>query len=104
MVLVDVGVGGLAWRLVVLLSAAGGAYWPLTTYPCPSLEPSPSVGGGARRPVTTSCLVWPILSSPLTLPFPWGWACAQRAHGAHITRGELGIFATIDNILASMDH
>ena len=38
-----------------LLSAAGGAYWPLATSPCPSLEPFPSAGGGAHRPATTSC-------------------------------------------------
>ena len=45
------GVGGSACRLGVL-SAAGGAYWP-TAIRCPSLGPSPSIGGGAHRPLTT---------------------------------------------------
>ena len=31
----------------------GGARWPLATYPCPFLEPFPSVCGGAHRPLTT---------------------------------------------------
>ena len=42
--------GGLARRLVVLPSAAAGAYWPLATYRCPSLEPFPSVGSGDHQP------------------------------------------------------
>ena len=38
-----------AW---ILLSGAGGAYLPLTTYPCPFSEPLPSVGTGAHWPLT----------------------------------------------------
>ena len=33
----------------VFSSAAGGACWPIATS-CPSLGPSPSIGGGAHRP------------------------------------------------------
>ena len=51
----------------MLLSAAGGAYWPLTTDPCTFLEPSPSVGGGAPRPLTPSC---PPSACPYPLPMP----------------------------------
>ena len=46
----------------VLLSAAGGA--PLATYPCPSLEPSLSAGGGAPRPLTPLCPCSPCLAYP----------------------------------------
>ena len=65
-------VRGLARRPVVLLSAAGGAYWPLVIYPCPSLEPFPSVGGGAHRPLGPQCPASPCLACPYlhTLPFP----------------------------------
>ena len=55
-----------------LLCAAGGADWPLATYPCPFLQPSPSGGGGAHRPLTPACppspSAWPIPTSPHT-PF-----------------------------------
>ena len=37
---------------VMISSAAGGAYWPIAIR-CPSLEPFPSVGGGAHRLLTT---------------------------------------------------
>ena len=57
-------VGGLARRLVVLLSAAGGAYWHLATYCGPSLEPFPSIGGGAHRPFATLCPLAPCLAYP----------------------------------------
>ena len=53
------GVAVCSWR----------AYWPLTTYPCPFLEPFPSVGGGAHPlvpapPILTS-LPTPVLVSLL---------------------------------------
>ena len=32
--------------------------------PCPSLDPSPSVGGGAHRPLTPSCPPSPCLATP----------------------------------------
>ena len=63
---------GVAW-LVVLLSAAGGAYWPLATSPCPFLEPFPSTGG-AHRLFTALCAPSPCLTYAyplLTLPFSW---------------------------------
>ena len=60
----------LACRLDGVLSAAAGAHWPLATCPCPSLEPSPSAGGGAHRPLTAECppspSAWPVLT--LLLP------------------------------------
>ena len=53
---------------------AGGAYWPLATYPCLFFEPSPSAGGGAHRPLTPSCPPSPSLAYPHPpthpLPFP----------------------------------
>ena len=56
----------------MLLPAAGGAYGPLATYPCPSLEPFPSLRRGAHRPLPPLPLsAWPILTSPHPLPFPW---------------------------------
>ena len=56
----------------MLLSAAGGAYWPLTTSPCPFLEPSSSVGSSAHRPLTPPlCPPSPCLPSLRPLPFPW---------------------------------
>ena len=72
--------GGLAGRLVVLLSAADGAHWPLVTNPCPFLEPSASAGSGAHRPLTTFCpyslcLAYPYLPEP---SIPLG-GCAKRA-------------------------
>ena len=53
--------------LIVLLSAAGGAYWPIATYSCPSFELFASIGGGVHRPLATlcppsSCLAWGELS------------------------------------------
>ena len=63
-----VGMGRLARTLVVSLSAAAGAYWLLATYRCPSLEPSPSVGGGAHQRLTTSCPPSRCLAYPY-LPF-----------------------------------
>ena len=78
------GRGPQTWargRCSVLLSEAGGAHGPLATSPCPSLEPSPSVGGGAHRPLTPSCPPSPCLACPYprTLPpFPSG-GCATGA-------------------------
>ena len=46
------GVGGFGMTPDRLLSAAGGAYWPLATYPCPSLNPS-FIGGGAHEHLPT---------------------------------------------------
>ena len=72
------GGAGVARHLIVLLSAAAGAYWPLAAYRCLSLEPFPSAGGGAHRPRTTMCPPSLCLSSPslLTPPsFPLG-GCA----------------------------
>ena len=66
-----------------LLSVAGGAYWPLTTYPCPFLEPFPSAVRGAHRPLTTLCPPTPYLAYPYlpTRPsFPLG-GCANGAPG-----------------------
>ena len=65
----------------MLLSAAGGAHWPLATYRCPSLEPSPSAVGGAHRPLTALCPPSPSLAYPslcASLSFPSG----RRANGA----------------------
>ena len=39
----------------MLLCAAGGDYWPLTAYRCPSLETFTSIGGGAHWALTTLC-------------------------------------------------
>ena len=41
-----------------LLSEAG-AHWPLATSPCPFVEPSPSAGGRAHRPLSP-CLAYPL--------------------------------------------
>ena len=77
------GVGGS----VVLLSAAGGAHRPLATYPCPSLEPSPSVGAGAHRPPPLQCPpsppsppARPTLTSPTPPSLP-SVGCATAAPG-----------------------
>ena len=43
-------------------SAGGGAYWPLANYRRPSLDPSPSAGGGAQRPLN------PLMPPPLPPP------------------------------------
>ena len=71
---------GLAWHLVVLLSAAGSAYWLLATYCCPSLESLPSIGGGTHRPLTNLCSPSPCLAYRY-LPTP-SFALVGRAHGA----------------------
>ena len=47
-----------------LLSAAGGAHWPLAKYPCPFLDPLASAGGRAHRPLTPSCPPSPSLAYP----------------------------------------
>ena len=47
-------------RLDVVLSATGGAQWPMATYRHPSPESFASAGGSAH---------WPIRTSPLPLPF-----------------------------------
>ena len=62
-------VGVLAQPLVVLLPEAGGAYWPLATYSCPSLEPFPSFGGGGGLSSPCALLSLPGLSSPAYSPF-----------------------------------
>ena len=64
---------GRGGRLVVLLFAAGGSYWPLAIYRYPSFGPFPSTCGGVHRPLTTLCPPSPSLAYPdlLTLPFPW---------------------------------
>ena len=49
------GGGGLARRMSGLLSEAGGARPPVAAHRCPFLEPFPSAGGGAHRPLTTQC-------------------------------------------------
>ena len=48
----------------VVLSEAGGAKWPIATYRCPSLEPSPSVAGSAHRPLAPLCPPSPCLTYP----------------------------------------
>ena len=48
----DAAEGGGGGLHVALLSAAGGAYWPIAIR-CPSLGPSPSKRGGAHQPLTT---------------------------------------------------
>ena len=67
---------------VLFSSAAAGAYSPIAMC-CPSLGPSPSVGGGARRPLTAPCPPSPSsaylsLSTPLSIP---SVGCAHRAPG-----------------------
>ena len=47
---------------------AGGAYRPLDTYPCPSLQPFPSIG---LSPPCGALPIWPILTSLHTIPLPW---------------------------------
>ena len=70
--------GGLVWHLGGCWSAAGGAHWPIATH-CPSLGPSPSVGGGASRPLThPSSPSVACLSLSTAVPFPLG----GRANGA----------------------
>ena len=56
---------------MVLLSEDGGAFCPLSTYPCPFLGPSPSVGSGAHPSLTPSCPRSPglALSLPPCSPF-----------------------------------
>ena len=56
---------------MVVLSAAGGAYWFLATCPSPFLAPLHSVGGGALHPSASHHLVpsLPGLSLPLYSPF-----------------------------------
>ena len=53
--------------------AVCSANWPLATY-CLSLGPSPSIGGGAHRPLTALCPPSPslayLLLLPLYFPFP----------------------------------
>ena len=71
--------GALAGRLVVLLSAAGGAYWRLAT--CPFLEPFPSIGGGAHRPLTPLCPPSPCLAYPY-LPTHASFLLGGCANGA----------------------
>ena len=63
-------------RPFVLLSAASGAYRPLATYRCPSLEPSPSAGGGAPRPLT-----------PLCPPTPCRWGLCKARGPSKGARG-----------------
>ena len=46
------GGGGAGLRLGGLLSAAGGAYWPLANHLHPFLGPPPSAGGSAHRLVS----------------------------------------------------
>ena len=60
------------------VSAAGASYWPLAT--CPFLEPPPSLGGGAHRPLIPSCppapcLAYPCPHTPFLSP---GMLCQQR--------------------------
>ena len=65
----------------MLLSAAGGGYWPLATYRCPSLEPCPSAGSGAHRPLTTLCPRSPSLAYPY-LPTHPSFPLGGGANGA----------------------
>ena len=59
----------------MLLSAAGGAYWPLAT----SLDPPPSAGGSTHRPLTPLCPPFPPSPSlpPHTPFFSLGTWCQQ---------------------------
>ena len=85
--------GGVAWRLCVFWSAAAGAHWPFATY-CPSLGPSPSIGGGTHRPLTTPVPFLPLLglSFPLYFPFlPLGRLC-QGQGGPQEKNGGGGVF------------
>ena len=67
----------------MLLSAAGGAYWPLATHRCPFLEPFPSAGCGAHRPLTNLCPPSPRLAYPDPPPYPSSplVGCANGAPG-----------------------
>ena len=82
--MLPLGGGGGAWRPDGLLSVAGGAYCPLAASPCPSLEPSPSAGGGAHRPLTPQVpslslsLAHPHLPTPPALP---SVGCTHAAPG-----------------------
>ena len=73
--------GGQGWH-DTMTPAAGGAYWSLATYCCPSLKPLPSVGGGAHRPLTTFCppsprRAYPYLPTPPS--FPFGRLCQRSS-------------------------
>ena len=60
----------------MLLSEAGGAYWPLATYPCLFLEPSPNAHRPLSPPVPSLPLPGP--SSPPHTPFlPLGRLCQR---------------------------
>ena len=75
--------GVLACLLCVLFSsAAGGADWPFAIS-CPSLGPFPSIGGGARRRLTTLCPPYPDLAYPdlSTHPSFPSVGCANGAPG-----------------------
>ena len=66
--------------LDVLLFAAGGTFWPPATCCCPFLEPFPSVGGSAHRPLTIlyHSLAYPHLPTHPSFPFV---GCANGAPG-----------------------
>ena len=72
----------------MLLSAAGSAYLPLTTYRCPSLVPFPSAGGGAHRPLTTLCP--PSLAYPDHSTRKGGWGEGERRGSSSIDQDGAG--------------
>ena len=80
---------GLERRLDVLLPEAGGAYWPLTTYHFPFLEPFPC--GGAHRPLTTLRPPSPCVAHPYlpTHPFFSFVGCASGAPKLSLFQGSV---------------
>ena len=71
--------------MVVLLSAAGGVYWPVVTHRCPSFTPLPPQAAapiGLTTPRAVPCLAFRYL--PTHPSFPFG--CVNGAPGLSVMR------------------